>query len=163
MSIMQLWMILGLWLVYLALTSNVEPSNLVVGLLIAVGLTALLHPEQRLIRPRQVPGALWAGLRYGVFVAKDVILGGIQVARLTLDPKLPIQPGIIAIPSGTESELATALSAHAITLSPGSMVVEIGEHGTMYTHILDATHPDDSIAEMQRLRRDLLEKIFPEQ
>jgi multicomponent Na+:H+ antiporter subunit E len=149
-------------LVYVALTSNVEPSNLVVGLLIAVGLTALLHPEQRLIRPRQVPGALWAGLRYGVFVAKDVILGGIQVARLTLDPKLPIQPGIIAIPSGTDSELATALSAHAITLSPGSMVVEIGEHGRMYTHILDATHPDDSIAEMQRLRRDLLEKIFPE-
>jgi multicomponent Na+:H+ antiporter subunit E len=160
---MQLWMILGLWFVYLALTSNVEPSNLVVGLLIAVGLTALLHPEQRLIRPRQVPGALWAGLRYTVFVAKDVILGGIQVARLTLDPKLPIQPGIIAIPSGTESELATALSAHAITLSPGSMVVEIGEHGKMYTHILDATHPDDSIAAMQRLRRDLLEKIFPEE
>lgn len=160
---MQLWMILGLWLVYLALTSNLELSNLIVGLVIAVGLTALLHPEQRLIRPHQVPGALWAGLRYGVFVVKDVILGGIQVARLTLHPKLPIQPGIIAIPSGTVSELATALSAHAITLSPGSMVVEIGEHGMMYTHILDATHPEESIAEMQRLRRDLLEKILPEE
>ena len=159
---MQVWMILGLWLTYLALTSNLELSNLVVGLLIALGLTALLHPEPRRISLRQMPAAIWAGLRYLLVVGKDVVAGGLQVARWTLDPKLPIHPGIIAIPSGTESELATALSAHAITLSPGAMVIEIGEHGMMYTHTLDATHPDEAIVEIQRLRRDLLERIFPE-
>ena len=160
---MQLWMILGLWLVYLALTSNLEVSNLVVGLLVAMGLTALLHPGPSGIRPRQVPGVLWAMARYTAVVGKDVFLGGLQVARFTLDPKLPIHPAVIAIPSGTESELATALSAHAITLSPGAMVMEIGEHGVMYTHTLDVNMPDEAYFEIQRKRRDLLTKILPEE
>ncbi len=160
---MQLWMIFGLWLVYLALTSNLEPSNLVVGLLVAVGLTALLRPGRYGIRPRRVPGVLWAMVRYAGVVGKDVFLGGLQVARFTLDPKLPIHPAVIAIPSGTESELATALSAHAITLSPGAMVIEIGEHGVMYTHTLDVNMPDEVFFEIQRKRRDLLAKILPEE
>ncbi len=110
-----------------------------------------------------MPRATWALARYVFVVAKDVILGGIQVARLVLDPKLPVKPGVIAVPSGSDSEWATALSAHAITLSPGAMVMEIGEHGVMYTHTLDITGADESIAELQRLRRDLLEKILPEE
>ncbi len=157
---MRLWMIVGLWLVYLALTANLELSNLVVGLLIAVGLTALLHPGPSGIRLRQVPGVLWAGLRYTLVVGKDVLLGGLQVARLVLDPKLPIHPAVIAIPSGTESELATALSSHAISLSPGAMVMEIGEHGVMYTHTLDVNAPDEVYFAIQRKRRDLLVKIL---
>ena len=158
---MQLWMILVLWLVYLALTSNLELSNLVVGLLIAMGLTALLRPGPSGIRARQVPGVLLAMLRYTATVGKDVFLGGLQVARFSLDPKLPIHPAVIAIPSGTESELATALSAHAITLSPGAMVIEIGEHGVMYTHTLDVNMPDEAYFEIQRKRRDLLARILP--
>lgn len=160
---MQLWMIIGLWLVYLALTSNLEPSNLVVGLLIALGLTALLHPDPYRVRPRRIPGVLWALLRYTAVVGKDVFLGGLQVARFTLDPKLPIHPAVIAIPSGTESELATALSAHAITLSPGAMVMEVGEHGVMYTHTLDVTMPDEAYFELQAKRRELLTRILPEE
>ena len=80
---MQVWMILGLWLTYLALTSNLELSNLVVGLLIALGLTALLHPDPLRMNLRQMPAAVWAGLRYLVVVGKDVVTGGLQVARLT--------------------------------------------------------------------------------
>ncbi|MFZ2357896.1 MAG: Na+/H+ antiporter subunit E [Anaerolineae bacterium] len=160
---MQLWMIIVLWLVYLALTSNLELSNLVVGLLIALGLTALLHPDPYRVQTRRIPAVLWALLRYSFVVAKDFVAGGLQVARIVLDPKLPIHPAVIAIPSGTESELATALSSHAISLSPGAMVMEIGEHGVMYTHTLDVSMPDEAYFELQRQRRDLLAKILPEE
>lgn len=160
---MQTWMILFLWLLYLGLTANLEPSNLIVGLVIAVTLTAFLHPDKLRIDLRQVPGAAWSLVRYVVVVAKDVIQGGLQVAAMVLDPRLPVRPGVIAIPSGTESEWATALSAHAITLSPGAMVMEIGEDGVMYTHTLDADNADESIAELQRLRRNLLERILPQE
>jgi len=159
---MQFWTILGLWLLYLMLTSNLEPRNLAAGLLIAVGLTALLRPGAYPLQPRQLPGMVWALARYGFMVARDVIAGGLQVARLTLDPQLPIHPAVIAIPSGAETELATALSAHAITLSPGAMVIEIGEHGMMYTHTLDVNLPDEAYFVMQRQRRDLLAMILPQ-
>lgn len=158
---MQVWMIVALWAVYLALTGDLTPSNLVVGLLIGLGTAWLLHPDRRSFQVRRVPGAAWALVRYMGVLVRDMILSGIQVAGIVLDPRLPIEPGIIAIPSGCDSELATALSAHAITLAPGELVLEIDEDGTMYTHTLDATRAPLYTEEAQRLRRDLLAKIFP--
>jgi multicomponent Na+:H+ antiporter subunit E len=157
---MAIWMIAGLWLVYLALTANLEPSNLVLGLLVATGLTLLLRPPPGRFELRRLPRALVALGRYLFVVFVDAIKSGLIAARLVLDPALPVKPGIIAIPSDCDSELATALSAHAITLAPGEMVVEIGKDGTMYAHALDATRAAEYVEEAQELRRELLRKIF---
>jgi multicomponent Na+:H+ antiporter subunit E len=158
---MAIWMVVGLWLVYLALTSNLELSNLVLGLLVAVGLTLLLRPPRGTFDLRRLPGALVALGRYLFVVFFDAIKSGLVAARLVLDPALPVKPGIIAIPSDCDSELATALSAHAITLAPGEMVVEIGKDGTMYAHALDATRAVEYVEAAQELRSTLLRKIFP--
>ncbi len=159
---MQLWMIVGLTLLYLALTGNLAANNVIAGVLLAVGLTALLHPDRLRINPQQVATSLWALLRYGLVLVKDVVQGAWQVARLVLHPDLPVTPAVIALPSQTESRWATALSAHAITLSPGALVIEIGAHGVMYTHVLEAHKAEQSAAELQRLRSELLEKILPD-
>jgi multicomponent Na+:H+ antiporter subunit E len=157
---MALWMVVGLWLVYLALTANLELGNVVLGLLVAAGLTLLLQPPRGRFALRSLPGALAALGRYLFVVFVDAIKSGLVAARLVLDPALPVKPGIIAIPSDCDSELATALSAHAITLAPGEMVVEIGKDGTMYAHALDATRAAEYVEEAQELRRELLRKIF---
>ena len=158
---MAFWMISGLWLVYVALTGNLEWSNLVLGLLIAIGVTVLLQPPRGAYQLRQLPAAVFALVRYLFLVILNAVKSGLVVARLVLDPALPVKQGIIAIPAGCDSELATALSAHAITLAPGEMVIEIGEGGVMYTHALDATLASEYVDEAQRLRIDLLRKIFP--
>jgi multicomponent Na+:H+ antiporter subunit E len=157
---MAIWMIVGLWLVYLALTANLEPGNVVLGLLVATGLTLLMRPPRGTFELKRLPGAVVALGRYLFVVIVDAIKSGLVAARLVLDPALPVKPGIIAIPSDCDSELATALSAHAITLAPGEMVVEIGRDGTMYAHALDATRAADYVEEAQALRRGLLRKIF---
>jgi multicomponent Na+:H+ antiporter subunit E len=158
---MAYWMLAGLWLLYLALTANLEWSNLVVGLLLATGLTRLLQPPRGTFDLRRLPVVLLALGRYVLIVISNAVRSGLVVARLVLDPELPVKQGIIAIPSGCGSELATALSAHAITLAPGEMVIEIGEDGVMYTHALDATESAQYVAEAQQMRRELLRKIFP--
>ena len=157
---MPYWMVFGLLLVYLALTSNLEFSNLVLGLLIAIGLTLLIRPRRQRIDLRRLPEAVLALGQYILIVIYDAIKSGLAVARIILDPALPVKPGIVAIPSGCKSELATALSAHAITLTPGEMVIEISHEGVMYTHTLDVTHAPEYVADAQRMRRELLGKIF---
>ena len=157
---MAIWMIVGLWLVYLALTANLELGNVVLGLLVATGLTSLMRPPRGTFELKRLPGAVLALGRYLFVVILDAIKSGLVAARLVLNPALPVKPGIIAIPSDCDSELATALSAHAITLAPGEMVVEIGKDGTMYAHALDATRAADYVEEAQALRRGLLRKIF---
>lgn len=158
----RLRMILGLTLLYLALTANLGILNVVIGVLVATAVTFLLpHHATAPVRWREWPAALWALIRYILMVMWDLLVSGIQVARIVLSPQLPIQPGIIAIPSETHSDLATALSAHAITLTPGQLVVEIDADGVMYTHCLEALQAAAEEVDAQVTRRRLLEKIIP--
>ncbi len=150
-----------LTLAYLALTSNLQISNIIVGILISAGIVFILHSKQRQVEVILAPGASVALLRYILLLSYELIVSGFQVARIVLDPKLPIKPGIIAIPSYSNNEAAQALSAHAITLTPGELVTEMGADGIMYTHCLDATETEEYIEQAQAQRIAMLEKIFP--
>ena len=152
---------LGLTAVYLALTGNFELSNIAAGLIISTFIVWLLRMENKPFSLRAFLPALWALIRYILVLMIDLIVSGLQVARIVLSPKLPIAPGNIAIPTRCTTDLAQALSAHAITLTPGEMVVEMGERGVMYTHALDATDADDYVARAQEEREQMLIKIMP--
>lgn len=153
--------VLGLTAVYLVLTGNFQLSNIIIGLLIATFVALLLRIESRPMSLRSVPTAVWAVIKYAVVLTVDLVISGLQVARLVLTPKMPIEQGNIAIPTLCSSETAQALSAHAITLTPGEMVVEMGSSGVMYTHSLDATHAEAAISEAQQMRDKMLIKIMP--
>ena len=149
-----------LTLTYLALTANLEVLNVVAGLVIATLVVLLIRPQPRKVSWRHAPRVVLALGRYIVVLIYDLVVSGIQVTRIVADPSLPIKPGIIAIPSRCRSEMASALSAHAITLTPGESVVEMSEDGVMYTHCLDAARAEEVVEQAQTMRADLLEKIF---
>ena len=152
--------IIPVCLLYLMLTANWALNNVVVGLVLAGIVIWLAGPAKRPFAWRRLPDALLATLLYLGRLLWELLVSGVQVARIVLSPSLPIKPGIIAIPSQCESDLGVALSAHAITLTPGEMVVEIDERRVMYTHVLDASDADERVAEAQQVRRDLLSRIF---
>ncbi len=147
------------WILYLLLTGNTQVSNLVVGLLVAGGVGLLVRPINREFPWSRFPGAVVASLQYAFILLWDLALSGFRVGRIILFNQ-PINPGIIAIPSGCKSELGTALSAHAITVTPGEMVVEINEDGVMYTHCLDVNKASDYVQRAQDIRLRLLQRIF---
>jgi multicomponent Na+:H+ antiporter subunit E len=146
--------------IYLALTANLEPANLVAALLIGIAISVLVRPQQLTIAWRRLPLALWSILRYLGILILDLVKSGIQVGRIILNPRLPIDPGIVVIDAGCQSELGTALSAHAMTLTPGELVVEMDDQGLLFVHCLDASKSAQYVAEAQDLRQDLLSKIF---
>lgn len=149
-----------LTLVYLALTSNLEPLNIVVGILLSLVVVQLIRPQPRPLASRNIGRSLVALVRYIINLIHDLVVSGIQVARLVITPSLPIKPGIILIPSQTESDLGLALSAHAVTLTPGELVVELDEEHNLYTHCLDVTHAEEYISDALEMRRKLLKEIF---
>lgn len=124
--------------VYLCLTGNVHPSNLVFALAIAGGLSVLASPPPWPILPRELPRALWTGGVYVLRLLYDIAKCGVTVAGYILRPSLPVRPGIVAVEGGTTSPAVLAASAHGITVTPGEQVLEIGTDGTLYTHALDA-------------------------
>jgi multicomponent Na+:H+ antiporter subunit E len=155
-----IWTILAVAAAYLALTGNLAFNNILVGLLIASIIAVLLRPTRSPVALRRMPGVLWALLRYAGLLAYDIVRSGVGVARLVLDPQMPIKPGILAVPSECETELGLALSSHAFSVTPGELVVGVDQEGTLYVHCLDASHAQETIREAQALRRSLLSRIL---
>ncbi|MDX9990935.1 MAG: Na+/H+ antiporter subunit E [Anaerolineales bacterium] len=155
-------MALPLLLVYLALSykpgDNLLP-NLILGALLSLGVSLLLPRRNRPFNWAGVLPFLIGILQYAALIFVDMLKSAYLVAKILLDPALPIRPGIIAIDAGCQSELATALSAHAITLTPGEMVVAMDERGILYTHTLNVERSAQDAEEAQTLRRKLLSKI----
>jgi multicomponent Na+:H+ antiporter subunit E len=158
--ISHLLSILALLGLYIALTANLELSNLVTGILVSTMILALLHPKSHNHAWQKMPIQAWALIRYIILMIIDLIQSGIVVARIVLRPKVAIQPGILAIPMPGASEPEQALIAHALTLTPGELVVETGEDGTLFTHCLNATQSQETILKAKKLRGELLEKIL---
>ncbi len=149
-----------LTLAYIALVPNFEILNILAGVLVATIVVLLVRPQPYPLRWRHLPSTIIALIRYIFVLAYDLIVSGIQVALIVLNPRQSLHPGIITIPSKTESEVAQALNAHAITLTPGEIVVEMDEDGTMYTHCLNATDSEQLVDDAQEMRAELLEKIL---
>ena len=152
--------VLFLTIVYLLLTSNLEWLNVIAGVVITTGITLLLRPQLKPVLWYRAPRAFLAMIQYLGIMIYEIFKGGIMVAKSVWSRDLKIQPSIIAIPSGCESELASALSAHAISIAPGELVVEIDADGTMYTHVLDVTHSAEYQEQAQNMRSELLSKII---
>jgi len=155
--------VIPLTIIYLLATNNYELSNVVLGLLIALALAVLVRPQTEAVNWQNMPSLILAILQYTIVLIWDVFLNGLKVAYIVLTPRLQIKPGIIAVPSDCKSEVATALSAFAITAAPGEMVIEIDDKGIMYTHCLVVTDKDETSARDQARRRQMLERIFAEQ
>jgi multicomponent Na+:H+ antiporter subunit E len=157
----RIQMTLFLWAVYISLTqkSITDVPNLVFGAAIAIWGSFLFPPRAHSFNRSDLFPFFIGLLQYAWLVIKDMFKSAYNVAKIVLDPKLPIRPGIIAIDAGCKSELATALSAHAITLTPGEMVVAMDENGILYTHTLDIDRSDEYAEHAQSLRRNLLSKL----
>ena len=74
----------------------------------------------------------WALCSVPVFLYYCIKANFIMAYRI-LHPKLPIRPGIVKIKTGLKSALARAFLANFITLTPGTLTVDIkGEY--LYIH-----------------------------
>ncbi|QNO13627.1 Na+/H+ antiporter subunit E [Alkalicella caledoniensis] len=58
---------------------------------------------------------------------KDMIIANIQVAMIVLSPKMPISPGIVTFKTNLKSPLARTLLANSITLTPGTLTIDVDE------------------------------------
>ena len=62
------------------------------------------------------------------------------MAKRALNPKLPINPGIIRVPADVPTEYGKTMLANSITLTPGTITMDIDERDGQcwyYIHWID--------------------------
>lgn len=73
---------------------------------------------------------------YVFIFSKELIKANWDVAKRALNPALPINPGIVKVQVETESEYGIAMLANSITLTPGTITMDVAEeNGKNYFYI----------------------------
>ena len=130
----QLPLLVALVFLWVFLWDQVTVLTVVTGILLAIGVTRVLYLPPVLLSGRFNP---WRGLLLGLRMMVDVTVASLQVAVLAIDPRWKPMNSIIAVQLLTRSDLVTTLTAEAISVVPGTVVVDIDrERGLLYLHAL---------------------------
>lgn len=115
--------LLAFWLL---LNGSVARDVLVVGS-IASAIIVLLLPGSAsfLTGFRATPSAIGAAILYFLYFLKELIKSNLRLAAIVLSPSLPVHPGIVKVRTRLKSPMARLLLANSITLTPGTLTVEL--------------------------------------
>ena len=161
------------WLLYLlciqptwiVASGKISPIQIAWGLVVG-GLTLPLawrifdlgrsYPLYPLLQ--SVGGALYS---FFILFVPDAVRSSIDMARRVMQPVIPMYPGIVSIPIRFRGSADALLLVNHVTLTPGSLVVEIDEEpGLLFLHTIDARDPDRIREQVQRLHREQLRRMY---
>lgn len=122
------------FLLWVAVTWSFDAPSLVIGLLVTGGIAFFLQDVELeeaplLLMPHRV---LWA-LAYVPVLLWYVVKANLDVAYRVLHPALPIRPGIVRAKTKLRSPSARVLLANSITLTPGTLSVDLVDD-VLYVH-----------------------------
>lgn len=129
------WMLLG-W--------PLDLQHALVGIPVAA-LVAFLTGDMFTRRPHHfghITRYLWFCYYVPLFLW-ECVKANIDVALRVINPKLPINPGIVKIKTSLKSDTALTFLANTITLTPGTFCVDIKpKEGILYIHWIDVKAKD---------------------
>lgn len=65
----------------------------------------------------------------------EIFKSNIQVAKIVLNPKLPIKPSFVKVKKNFTNDLDKVIYSNAVTLTPGTLTIDIEEDGFII-HVL---------------------------
>ena len=87
---------------------------------------------------------------YWVWLTKEIVLSSFHVARIVLNPRLPISPQVFKIKATATDPVDQAMLANSITLTPGTLALDVHD-GVILVHSLTKGGADELITgEMDR-------------
>lgn len=131
-------------LIWTFLTWPPDLQHLIIGILVS-SFVSFMTGDMFVKRPhvfRRISRYLWF-LYYIPLFIWECIKANIDVAYRVAHPDLPINPGIVKVKTTLKSDTALTFLANSITLTPGTMSVDIDpENGFLYIHWIDVKAKD---------------------
>lgn len=136
--VLDLTQIAWLTVVWVLLWGTLTWANLLTGALVSV-LLCLAFPQPQVdIGLRLHP---WGVLRLAGYLAYDMFVSGVRVARQVLAHP-PDRAAVIAVPLRCRGDLMLTATAVAVSNVPGGSVVEVRrDTATLFLHVLGADDP----------------------
>lgn len=127
-------------IVWVAVTGSASFMNLVFGFLLAAVALGIVRSSYG--------GVLYLGrvrriLALLLLFLCELAKSAWAVAMAVMSPKMDVKPGIFAFPLTVDSDFEITLLANLITLTPGTLSVDVSDdRKILYVHALDCSDPD---------------------
>jgi multicomponent Na+:H+ antiporter subunit E len=143
--------VVWLTLVWVLMWGTFSVASIVGGVLVAVLVTALFRlppaPDRLPVRPLRLVGLI-------LFLVYDLVVSGAEVSWQVLRHGPRARGAIMVVPLISSSDRVVTVMANALSLSPGTMVLQIDhDHDVWYVYALG---PRDRAA-VERARRRVLD------
>ena len=143
--------------------ASIDMQIIVVGVIASLVVALLFHeilPKEHhvFLSPKR---ACWFLFYIPVFFYY-VIIANLDVVYRALHPQMPIHPGIVKIKTSLKSDSAITALANSITLTPGTLTVDVTDDGYLYVHWINVKSSDVEEASKLIARKFeyFIERIF---
>lgn len=100
-------------------------------------------------------------LAYLLLVLRDIVVANVQVARLVLGPLAWLRPRIVSVPLDIDDPVVASLLAATVTLTPGTVSVDLDlARRELTVHALDAADDASVIDGIKSRYERRLKEIF---
>jgi multicomponent Na+:H+ antiporter subunit E len=143
--------------IWMALIGQFSLANFVMGFFLSVGSLWIVNlPGETPLLSYVVRLYRFVGLL--VFFVKELVIANLRVALEVLTKGYQMQPAIIAIPLDTRSEFSITVLANLITLTPGTLSLDVSPgKDTLYIH---AMYVDDVDAFRQDIKARFEKRVM---
>jgi multicomponent Na+:H+ antiporter subunit E len=121
-------------LVWAAITGDFSFSNVIAGFIL--GLLVLFF-TRRVVGVPTYTQKLGKVLNLAAFFVRELFLANLRIAYEVVTPTHHMRPGVVAIPLDVRSDAEITLLANMITLTPGTLSLDItADRSVLYLHAM---------------------------
>jgi multicomponent Na+:H+ antiporter subunit E len=130
--------VIALAILWLLLSGMFKPQQLILGI-ISVAIVAYLSVKMKVLthRGQALYFRLFTLIKYSCWLTVEILKSNFDVVKRVFNPSLPIDPILKLVPSEQKTELGRVTYANSITLTPGTVSINIATNRDILVHALD--------------------------
>ena len=140
LQFLNLW--LTLLLIWLIANGTLATDTVLTGVVITAAIALAFAAFSRVYSViRWSPRVIYTYLQYLAVFLYELVKANLNVMRYVFSPNIDIHPGIVEIKTKLQSPIGRLALANSITLTPGTLVVDI-RGDSLFIHWINVTATD---------------------
>lgn len=156
----------GFWLllIWVAVRGSVTVGSIIGGVVVTTVLMVLFRRGSEPSTSRHTIHPWWV-VRYIAHFVFELLKANVQVALAVIAPsRIEHHRAIIEVPLPQSSRLVGALLANAVSLTPGTSIIEVSnEPPSFHVHVLEMSSADEIRSSIAELHWRLVRAIGPDE
>lgn len=148
-------LLMGFWLI---LSPNITQQSIFIGLI--VSFLVVIYSRDILFDSTEMPlyqmNHLMNMIHFVGILLIEIVKANIDVAKVVLNPAMPIQPQFIRVPMMLKNDINKVIYGNSVTLTPGTLTVDVTEEAFVIHALTDeaAAAMNNSFIEQWVLRQE---------